>query len=194
MLVLNRTYVGLSLPDPLAAAIMESVLPIKRRTSSDPIHWLDRSELILDVVALGELREEQIVETAHKAAAICAAHSPFVLELDRFEGRPTDIIPRAIGVGFYDRAALTALQEDLRSQLATARGPIESAAPPWIAIGRLTAQERPASRTNLGIATRRAELPLGLTLPVGALEILIAVAGDQGPSYQPLYRLPLSQV
>ena len=83
-----------------------------------PVNWVERDNLHVTLLFLGEIDEREIPVVCQAVATVAAGHAPFSLELEGVSGFPTPERPRTLYVNVSTGSdELTALYTDLEAKL-----------------------------------------------------------------------------
>lgn len=190
---INRTFVGVRVPGPQLSQIDEKLLTIKRKPGVDNIRWNAHSELLLNLVSLGELSVPTINSLKPVLHDIALRFPKLNLEIKGFGGLPNMIQPRYCYAGIDGPDAhwlpSLALQIDQATRPMTPhRDTKEFHA--HILLGRLKT-ENEQYRVSLGRALKLAEQPSMGEWLVDHIELLISSASESGIGYTVLDVIPL---
>jgi RNA 2',3'-cyclic 3'-phosphodiesterase len=191
--LVNRTFVGIRIPEPVVQQIEHCSLLIKRKPGGSDLRWNAPSELLITLCAFGELSLETIARLKQVLPAVCEAFPPMRICVQGFNGVPNLIQPRyAVASLTGDVEKLTELEAAMWRAAGQVLGPRDANKPfqPHIVLGRLKTESDPL-RVALGRALKTADQPLMGVLDVQAVELLVSSASTSGIGYQVVDQFPL---
>ena len=181
----NRTFIGVRVPDEQYRQISEKLLLIKRKPGVDNLRWNAHSELLLSLVNLGELGVGTLAMLRPVVRQIAEKYPRMSLELKGFAGLPNMIQPRYLYAGLEgpDLHWLEQIAAEL-DQATRQFTPPRDSKPfhPHILLGRLKTESE-TLRVNLGRALKLQEQPSMGPWPIDRLELLISSASEFGIGY-----------
>jgi 2'-5' RNA ligase len=190
---INRTFVGVRVPGPLLSQIDEKLLTIKRKPGVDNIRWNGHSELLLNLVSLGELGVGTLASLKPVLRDVASRFPRLSLEIKGFGGLPNMIQPRYCyaGIDGPDAHWLPQLAQQIDQATRTLtphRDTKEFHA--HILLGRLKT-ENEQYRVALGRALKLMEQPSMGAWQVDNIELLISSASESGIGYTVVDLIPL---
>src|ERR1051326_8945846 len=94
--VVNRTFVGILVPQPVADRIQQAVQVLKRKPGMENVRWSANSEFLVQLASLGELGPGTIATLGQRLPGITECFPRFRLEVRGFGGSPNLIQPRFV--------------------------------------------------------------------------------------------------
>jgi RNA 2',3'-cyclic 3'-phosphodiesterase len=191
--LVNRTFVGVRLPEPITQQIEQSVMVLRRKPGGSDVRWNAPSELLITLCQLGEISVEKLSALRTLLPAAAKGFGPIVITLQGFSGVPNIVQPRyAVSPIVGDVEKLVALEASLWRTASQVLGPREAAKPfqPHVVLGRLKTESEQL-RVALGRALKTADQPVMGSLQVNVVELLISNASTSGVGYTVIEELPL---
>ena len=190
---LNRCSIGIRIPESLQTQLVEVQTNIRRRAGGDLVRWTPPAELMLTLVALGEISAPQVYQVQSVIGPAIAQFSPIEFTFEGVGGQPSNLQPRFIWIGL---GGDTASLERMEQALGHAIGPLirdhdSKGFRAYVPIGRLK-QETEATRSALGRAIRMADVGLIGTHTASQVELVRAASTSMGPTLVTIQAYPLS--
>jgi len=190
--VVNRTFVGILVPQLVADQMQQGMLLLKRKPGVDNLRWNAPSEYLIQLASLGELGPGTLATLKQVLPPVLAAFPCLRLEVRGFGGSPNLIQPR------YVFAELGGDVEWLDQVARAVDRAVEPYVPhrdmrgfrPQIVIGRLKSESEPL-RVALGRALKMTQFPEMGVIEANSAELLISNASEFGIGYVVIQRLPL---
>lgn len=184
-----RTFIAVELGKAIRdrAVALQDVLA---RTGAQ-VKWVERENLHVTLLFLGEVDEREVPEICRAVAETCAARTPFEMVVEAVGCFPNARRPRVIWVGVgQGTQELVALHDALEAPL-LARGCYrreERRYTPHITLGRVKA-DRPSDHLAAALAKQAGWR--GGSTQVEEVLVLSSELRPQGPVYTVLSRAPL---
>lgn len=188
---INRTFVGIPVPQEVVDRIQNNLLLLKRKPGLD-MRWNAPSEYLIQLSSLGELSPTTIRMLSEALPPSVAQFPRFRLEVTGFGGSPNLIQPR------FAHAELTGdvhLLEQISQAIdhATSRFLPQrdmKGFRPSIPLGRLKTESEPL-RVALGRALKMTQVPDMGSIDVDAVTLFVSRASETGTHYDAVASLPL---
>ncbi|MGH9196529.1 MAG: RNA 2',3'-cyclic phosphodiesterase [Acidimicrobiia bacterium] len=160
-----------------------------RQAIHGEIVWPPSGNIHLTLVFLGNTDPEAVPRLARELAAVVDRRAPFTLRLEGTGAFPSLAQPRILWIGLGgERAALSALQNELRTVLATLGfSPEDRDFTPHLTLGRFKGRRPPRTIPR---ALRSLKYPSEAFL-VREVTLMRSELGPKGSRYSALARLPL---
>ncbi|PIS34928.1 MAG: RNA 2',3'-cyclic phosphodiesterase [Parcubacteria group bacterium CG08_land_8_20_14_0_20_43_9] len=111
--MLHRVFIAINFPEDIKDRLLRFEKEYKI-----PAKWVGRENLHITLNFLGNLDDNQLVETIETAKRVCASRNPFRVGLKRIcYGPPKKIPPRMVWVEMEESQELSKLQADLENNL-----------------------------------------------------------------------------
>lgn len=190
--VVNRTFVGILVPQPVADQIQQGLLLLRRKPGVENVRWSAPSEFLIQLASLGELGPGTIAGLRQILPGVTARFPRLRLEVKGFGGTPTLIQPRFIHA---EVGGDVQWLDQLAQAIDAAVAPYVPARDmrgfrPNIAIGRLKTESE-SLRVGLGRALKMTQTPEMGVIDVDSVALLISHADTTGIGYSVVERLPL---
>lgn len=190
--VVNRTFVGILVPQPVVDQIQQGMLLLKRKPGVDNIRWSAPSEYLIQLASLGELGLQTIATLRQVLPPVVASFPKLRLEVTGFGGSPNRIQPR---YAFAELGGDVQWLEQLANAIDRTVAPYVPHRDmrgfrPNIIVGRLKSESEPL-RVALGRALKMTQLPEMGVIEVNSAELLISQASEFGIGYSVVVPLPL---
>jgi 2'-5' RNA ligase len=185
----TRTFVALSLPDPVARELGRWIDRLRARLPS--IRWVDPARIHLTLAFLGDVPDRALPEVAAAVSAAARRAPAMTLEVSGLGAFPDPRRARVVwaGVGGPGREALARLQADLAATLADVGfpGPAREPFTPHLTLGRARAPR------GVDLTTARAAAADFRATQFDVTEIFTCASElrPEGPRYTRLARDPL---
>lgn len=190
--IVNRTFVGIRLPEAISSQIQESVTFLKRRPGAENVRWNSPAEYLVQIASFGELSVATLGILRNVLPPVASKFAMLRLEVRGFSGLPNAVQPRYV---------CTPLGGDMEALEQMARAIEAAAAPyvpvqdartfrPYVVVGRLKTESE-SMRVGLGRALKSALMPSVGVLAVDHVDLLISHADTSGMGYAVVERLPL---
>lgn len=191
--VVNRTFIGISVPPQIAENIQREALLLKRKPGADQVRWSGQGEYLIQLGSLGELGLATLSKLKEVLPPIVARFPRTRLQVQGFGGHPNLLQPRFVHAEVVGDVALL---DQLSQALDQAISPYVPAREvrgfrPQINVGRLKAESEQL-RVALGRALKHAQPADMGVIPVDAVDLLISQASPAGIGYAVIERMPLS--
>jgi 2'-5' RNA ligase len=192
--VVNRTFVGILVPDAVSSEIERQMLLLKRKSGVENVRWNARSEYLIQLASLGELGPSTLATFKSILPPRVARFPPFQLEVKGFGGSPNLVQPRfAVAELQGDTAYLQQIADSVEGAIAPYLPQRDMKGfRPHIILGRLKTESEPL-RVGLGRALKMNQAPPMGTIEVDSIALLISHATEFGINYQVVERMPLGQ-
>lgn len=190
--IVNRTFVGILVPDTVADRIQQGLLLLRRKPGVENVRWSAPSEYLIQLASLGELGPGTIATLKQILPPVVARFPKLKLEIKGFGGSPSLIQPRFVhaelggDVQWLDQLAQAV---DLGVAPYVAHREVRGFRP-HIILGRLKTESEPL-RVALGRALKMTQSPEMGMIDVGSAELLISRADTTGIGYSVVENLPL---
>ncbi|HVT14449.1 MAG TPA: hypothetical protein VHE55_19460 [Fimbriimonadaceae bacterium] len=190
--VVNRTFVGILVPQPVAEQIHQGLLPLKRKPGVENVRWSATSEFMIQLASLGELGPETLATLRQILPSITSRFPRMRLEVKGFGGAPNLIQPRFVHA---ELAGDVQWLDQLAQAIDMGVAPYVPAWDmrgfrPTIPIGRLKTESEP-QRVALGRALKMTQIAEMGVIDADSVALLISHADTTGIGYSVVERLPL---
>ncbi len=190
-----RLFVGVMLPEPVAAAVEQRVIAPLRRAVPDA-DWVSADRLHLTLKFLGEQPAGLVAPLSARLADVAAGERAFQLTLSGVGAFPGMQRPRVIWLGGRDAGECTRLAHRVDDACEAFGIPRDDRAfRPHVTVARLRVQRAaPGRAAPLLAGLREAAAPLGQewALVVREIALVQSVPTADGSRYTVLARLPLA--
>lgn len=178
---LNRTFIGIKLPNEAQQKLGEVQMTVRHKAGSDVVRFVNPAEMQIVLMALGELNMMTFENVKNTLPRVVASVRQFQVTIEGLGGTPSNLQPRFIWAGIGGAAdQLIALHNAIERTLMPL---VPSYQPvpfkPHVDLGRMKTESE-ANRTALGRAIRMAQVGLIYTLPVVSVEMFRSTATSQG--------------
>jgi 2'-5' RNA ligase len=184
-----RTFIAVDLGKPIRERLEALQRTLGR--SSPEVKWVERDNLHITLLFLGEVDERDISQLCQTVANCCASHRPFEARVQSVGSFPNLRRPRTLWVGIEQgKQELCKLHDDLEPPLLDlgCYRREERRYTPHVTLGRVRGN-RPAD--SLAQALREQQTWEGGTVLVPEILVLSSELTPQGPIYTVLSRAPL---
>jgi len=193
--LLNRSSIGLKMPQSVHETLTSLQLQIRRKAGAELVRWTPAAELCFTMLTLGELSPPTLAQIAARVGSVINNYSVLRLQLEGIGGFPTTLQPRYIWAGIKgDTESLFQLHAELER---TVRSILPEYEPiplePVVPIGRLK-QQSEQDRTALGRAIRVAGIGHIVDLQMDRVELLRNAVTTAGPTLVTVESFPLSSL
>lgn len=188
---INRTFVGIAVPQNVIDLIQQGLLLLRRKPGLD-VRWNPISEYVIQLASLGELSPTTIRILSE---ALPKAVSPFPrlrLEVTGFSGTPNIIQPRFAHAELKGDVQLLEQISQAVDRASAAYVPTRDMKGfrPYIPVGRLKTEAEPL-RVALGRALKMTQVPEMGSIDVNGVTLFVSRASETGTRYDPVATLPL---
>jgi len=178
--MLHRVFIGIN----LSKEIKERFFSLQQEYPSLPAKWVDQENIHITVLFLGNLDDNQVVETINSCKEVLKNHEPFLVEIDRICFGPGDKFPpRLVWAEVKKTKEFSVLKEDIEKalfDLPEYKYKMKEAKDfnPHITIARIKSfqfrQLSPRPEINI---------PLNLPFEVNRVDVIESVLTKKGPEY-----------
>jgi len=178
--MLHRVFIAVNLPE----EIKEKLSSFKKKYSSIPAKWVEKENVHITVLFLGNLDDNQLLETIQSAKQVLKNHKPFLIEIERLiYGPDNKFPPRMIWAEINKSREFSVLKNNLENALfdlpeykyKTKDGKSFN---PHITIARIRIFKFRALPDRPKI-----DIPLNMQFEVDKIHIMESVLTKKGPEY-----------
>lgn len=181
--ILNRTMIGIRLPDELRTKMAEVQKTLRWRAGSEAVRWTPPGEMLILLTALGEIGVGSLARVKVVLEPVFQGYAPLNLTVAGVGGSPTVLQPRFIWAGLGGDLDRLKELHDKVEWVVKPHCPDHEVRPfePHIALGRLK-QQNEADRTALGRAVKIAAVGEIGAFTATQVELLRSVGTTAGPT------------
>jgi 2'-5' RNA ligase len=112
--MLHRVFIAINFPED----IKEKLFDFSRKYPQLPARWAGKENIHITLSFLGNLDDNQLLETIESVKDVASRHNPFLIRLNRLSfGPPKKFPPRMVWVEGEKNDALSRLHTDLEDTL-----------------------------------------------------------------------------
>ncbi|MBU3918512.1 RNA 2',3'-cyclic phosphodiesterase [Patescibacteria group bacterium] len=178
--MLHRVFIAVNLPE----EIKEKLFSFGKKYQSLPAKWVEKENIHITVLFLGNLDDNQLFETIQNTKQILKNHKPFLVEIEQLTYGPDNKIPpKMIWAKVKKNKEFSCLKNDIENALfdlpeykyKTKEGKSFS---PHITIARIESFKFRALPNNPEI-----DIPLNMQFEINSIDIMESVLTKKGPEY-----------
>jgi len=186
----HRVFIAINFPQ----GIKEKLYQAKNEYSDLPCKWTRRDNLHLTLLFLGNLNDEEVLETCRIVREAGKRHAPFALKLNQIAfGPPKKMPPRMVWANGIPSKELTMLKNDVENSLyeKAQKGLNEEnhQFSPHVTLARIKEwQFRQMEIEEIP----QIDKEINLKIIVSSIEVMESELAKEGPEYSILESCPLS--
>ena len=178
--MLHRVFIAVNLPE----EIKEKFFSFGKKYQSLPAKWVEKENIHITVLFLGNLDDNQLFETIQSAKQVLKNHKPFLIKIERLAYGPDNKIPpRLIWAGVSKSREFSALKNDIENtifDLPEYKYKTKEAKGfnPHITIARIESFKFRALTNKPEI-----DITLNMQFEISSIDIMESVLTKKGPEY-----------